>query len=288
MATAPIKLDRPTLGLLAAQWLLFVANFALYFFAARPEGDPREPLHSAAGLPIALHMAMSFVAIHIAFTIWHEAAHSNVSNRKWVNNVVGVLGMIPYVTPYFLQRHVHLQHHKFLNVPQKDPNLIYADGPFWQLPIRYARTIGYTRDMLSEDPRSVAMKISDYSVLALIAGVHLVALYEGVLLDVLLIWAVPLVAAKIVMDWYVNYLPHVGLPADRFLGTRIIDQALLTPVILQHNYHAIHHLWPTIPWHGYPAVFRDKREELERHGVPIERRIVARRWPGDADPELVV
>ncbi len=276
-ARSPIKLDQPTLRLLVIQWLLFGGSFALYFFAAMPPGETRGFLESAAGFPVLVDMGMRFLAIHIAFTIWHEAAHGNVSNRKWVNNVVGVLGMVPYGTPYFLQRHVHLLHHKYLNVPVQDPNLIYADGPFWQLPIRYARTIGFAKQMLREDPRTRSMKISDYSVMAAIAAVHVVALFQGVLLEVLLLWAVPLVFAKIVMDWYVNYLPHVGLPADRFLGTRIIDEGWLSLTLLQHNYHAIHHLWPSIPWHRYKDTFDDRREYLVDHGVPIEPSLFAPR-----------
>jgi len=96
---------------------------------------------------------------------------------------------------------------------------------------------------------------------------------------VLLLWFVPVVIAKVVMDWYINYLPHVGLPADRYQGTRIIDVSWLTPLVLVHNYHAIHHLWPTIPWHRYRAVFKRKLGYLQEHGVPIEHGVFQRRVP---------
>jgi fatty acid desaturase len=75
------------------------------------------------------------------------------------------------------------------------------------------------------------------------------------------------------MDWYVNYLPHAGLPPHRFHGTRIIDVRWLTFALLSHNYHAIHHLWPAIPWHRYRATFTQKLDYLREHGVPIETRI---------------
>ena len=86
--------------------------------------------------------------------------------------------------------------------------------------------------------------------------------------------------AKLVMDWYINYLPHVGLPAHRYQGTRIVDVAWLTPLVLGHNYHAIHHLWPKVPWHRYREVFRERQELLRQHGVPIEHRVFERRFPG--------
>ena len=37
-------------------------------------------------------------------TVWHEAVHGTVSRRQIVNDVIGVLGMLPYMTPYFMQR----------------------------------------------------------------------------------------------------------------------------------------------------------------------------------------
>jgi ring-1,2-phenylacetyl-CoA epoxidase subunit PaaE len=262
MARPPLKLDLHTLLLLLVQWLLFVGNFVVY--ATSPG-------------PLWIHMAISVVAIHLAFTIWHESAHGTVSNRKWLNNAVGIAGMLPYTTPYFLQRFVHLEHHKYLNDPEHDPNQIYADGPLWQLPVRYLRTIGYARRMLSDDPRTPTMRLSDAFFLALVASVYVLAFFQGFLVDLVLLWLVPVVIGKVILDLYVNYLPHVGLPQDRFLGTRIIDTAWLTPLVLGHNYHAVHHLWPTIPWHGYLARYREKGDYLRENGVPIETRLFGRR-----------
>jgi beta-carotene hydroxylase len=76
------------------------------------------------------------------------------------------------------------------------------------------------------------------------------------------------------MDWYINYLPHVGLPAGRFRGTRIIDVPWLTPLVMGHNYHAIHHLWPALPWHRYRGVFVEEKAYLRERGVPIEHRVL--------------
>jgi len=70
------------------------------------------------------------------------------------------------------------------------------------------------------------------------------------------------------------------LPADRFLGTRIVDVPWLTPLVLAHNYHAIHHLWPRIPWHGYRSVFRERLGYLQDHGVPIQHSIRPEPLPG--------
>ena len=267
MAESALKVDHRTLGLLYLQWMLFVGNFVLYWLAP---------------LPLGLHIALGVLAIHLAFTIWHEAAHGTISNRRRLNDVAGILGMFPYMTPYFMQRFIHLDHHKFLNQPEKDPNQIYAAGPFWQLPFRYVRAIAYAKKMLSTDPRSSAMRLSDTAILVGIGLLFLVSLWQGFFMDLLWLWLLPLAIAKIIMDWYVNFLPHAGLPPDRFLGTRIIDVPFLTPWILCHNYHAVHHLWPTIPWHSYMARYRDKIDYLTEHHVPIETRL----WSGRTYPPI--
>jgi len=262
MAQPALKVDVRTLLLLAAQWTLVVVNAVLY--AAHP-------------LPLWAHMGITLLAIHLAFTIWHEAAHGTIANRRWLNDAAGILGMLPYTTPYYMQRHIHLEHHKYLNEEGRDPNLIYAGGPFWQLPVRYFRAFGYAKSVLAQDPRTPRMRRSDTFFLALVAAAFGLALWQGFLLDLVLIWLLPLAAAKVILDWYVNYLPHVGLPPDRFRGTRIIAAPWLTPLILGHNYHAVHHLWPTIPWHSYVARFGEKLAYLRENHVPIEAHLFQRR-----------
>ncbi|MDJ0980864.1 MAG: fatty acid desaturase [Kiloniellales bacterium] len=219
-----------------------------------------------------LHVVVAALAIHLAFTIWHEAVHRNVFRSTWANNVVGVVGMFPYMTPYFMQRWIHLQHHTRLNEID-DPNRIYAQGSFWKLPLRYPQALGYAKKLLDVDPRAPLERRADLALLAAVVAVYAAGAWAGALLDLLLLWFLPVVIAKVVMDWYINYLPHVGLPASRYGGTRVVDVPWFTPLVLGHNYHAIHHLWPTIPWHRYRAVFREKLSDLRRHGVPIEHRV---------------
>lgn len=229
-------------------------------------------LYQAAPLPVWIHVVIAAIGIHMSFTIWHEAAHMNVSSSRRYSDGVGFLGIFPYMAPYFLERWLHLQHHTLLN-QETDPNRIYTEGPFWQIGFRYLRLLQFARERLAEDPRSRAQKNADMAPMLVTVSLFALAAASGMFWDLVLLWLVPLVISKVVMDWYVNYLPHVGLPATRFGGTRIVDVGWFTPLVLCHNYHAIHHLWPDIPWHRYPETFREKRDYLREHGVPVETRL---------------
>jgi len=255
------KPDIPTLLLLAAMYALLVGNAVLYYTA---------PFH-----PIA-HVAIGAIAIHFAFTIWHEAVHGTISRSARLNAAVGVLGMLPYMTPFFFQRCLHLEHHRRLNQPD-DPNFVYTDGPYLTIPFRYPRAIVHAREILPTDPRTRRQRVCDTAISALVLTVVVAAYAEGRLLDFVVLWLAPVVTAKLVMDWYINYLPHRGLEPDDFRGTRITAVAWLTPLVLNHNYHAVHHIWPTVPWHRYREIYRNKLDYLIRNGVPIEHRVTASR-----------
>ena len=269
----PRRTDWLTLALMAAMLALLVGNFALY---------------RRAPLPLAIHILAATAAIHLAFTVWHEAAHSNLSPRRWLNDLVGVVGIFPYMGPFYFEKWIHLQHHARLNRPD-DPNVSYVDGPFWQLPFRYLRVLRYAVEKSREDPRTAREKRIDRASVLTVLALYGIAAWQGALLDLVLLWFVPFVLSKILMDWYINYLPHVGLPPHRFRGTRIVDVPWLTVALLGHNYHAIHHLWPSIPWHRYRATFSEKRAYLDENGVPIEHRVIRRRFAPDrrAEPDSV-
>ena len=248
------SVDVPTLALLAVMYGLLVGNFFAFnenWFA----------------LPV--YMLVAFLAIHLSFTIWHEAAHGNVSKYRWLNNVIGVLGMVPYFAPYFHTRYLHLRHHASLN-DVDDPNRIYLDGAFGNLFARWRREIDFYAAAMKTAPLPLREKLSDVIVSMVTITIVVAGIIMGQWRGVVFLWFVPFLFAKFAVDWYVNYLPHIGLPADRLKGTRIIPTSWLTPLVLCHNYHAVHHLWPQYPWYRYPRIFAKRYYELIANKVPVE------------------
>lgn len=247
-------IEGKTLALMFGMYALFLGNVFLYFW------NPQAAW---------IHVSIGVLAIHMSFTIWHESAHLNVSRYEWLNHFVGVLGIFPYMAPYFSSKWIHLQHHARLNEPD-DPNSIYAERPFWKVPLRYIRGARFVKQLLKKNKFTLGQKLSDMCTSLLVVGTYLCAITTGYGFALLILWLLPFLIAKLIMDWYVNYLPHVDLPADKYRGTRIITAAWLTPLVFAHNYHAIHHFWPRHPWHRYPQIYRRSRGYLIDKGVPIE------------------
>lgn len=247
--------DWKTIGLLALMYLLFLGNAVLFFHSPQPW---------------YIHILISTAAIHCSFTVWHEAVHGTVSKNKKINDACGVLGIFPYMlTPYHMAKWIHLMHHKNLN-QSDDPNSLYVGGPFRFIFIRYFKAIGALKAILKTRTFSKGETLTDRVSQAAVVLIFLAGVLTGNIKALFILWYLPLGIAKIIMDWYINYIPHVGLPPHRYQGTRILDIPWLTPLIFAHNFHAIHHLWPTRPWHEYVSIYTEKKNFLKNQGVPVE------------------
>ena len=218
-----------------------------------------------------LHVLVSVLFLNMSFTVWHEGAHGTVFRARWANDLVGILGTFPLLIPYFMIRKVHHLHHEFTNDPARDPDHWFTEAPFWKLPLRYPRGARQAREkyLASAPPawEPWANRASSVAGLALLA----LLVWRFGFWPVLWVWIVPRLAIMWVHAWYVNYLPHRALPAERYRDTRIFPLAWLDPLMLCHNYHGLHHAWQTVPWHRYARAFRAKEDFLRARGTPIRR-----------------
>lgn len=263
--------DLPTVALLLLMWGALGANLA--WALATPSPSPGQ---------LALHVVVGVLAMNLSFTIWHDGAHGNVFRARWANDVLGVLGSWPVWIPYFLIRRGHQLHHLHANDPDKDPDAWFLDGPIWTLPLRYPAGVARTKRIVKgvELPtwEAWADRAQALALLAAFAALLLVGRWDALVVC----WVLPKGLAMWVHAWYVNVVPHRGLPAERFRDTRIVTARWLSPLMVLHNYHGVHHAWQTVPWHRYPRVLRAKRALLEERGAPIFDSLAAARARSDA------
>lgn len=253
----------PTVG-------LFVAGLGLWFGSGA--------LYIAGVWPWPLSTLLNWGAAFGLFTVLHEASHRTVSTRDWVNVWMGRVSafFLDPLAGFQLFRFVHMQHHRFTNDLEHDPDYFTSHGGKWTLPLRWAtldlKYLRYYLPKLASRPRrEVAEAVVTWLLFAAIAVAAIVAGYGFELLVLLII---PSRLAVLTLGWSFDYLPHHGLHHDKvdqmkLTRNRIGLERLLTPLMLYQNYHLVHHLHPTIPYYSYIRVWRGNEDEYLRREPPL-------------------
>ena len=230
-------------------------------------------------LPEALTVASNAVAIFVMFTVLHDAAHRSVSSIPWVNAALGRAAMV-FVSPamaFPAWSFIHLEHHRWANDPENDPDSFASTAKGWQLPIRWLVMDGpyvafYARNRDAR-PKS---EVAETSLLLVLTLVLMAAtIYTGTFWVLALVYLIPERIALVVLAWWFDWLPHHGLTstqrANRYRATRarVGMEWLFTPLMLSQNYHLVHHLHPSIPFHRYSATWKRNQEAYLERDVAI-------------------
>ena len=115
----------PTLLLLITCITLFVVSTSGYLFG-----------YWGIGWAILVNA----IASYMAFTVGHDASHNALSANKKLNDWCGRIStMLLSPIPFFrMFRYIHMQHHRFANEEDKDPDLYCGRGSKWTLLLRWA------------------------------------------------------------------------------------------------------------------------------------------------------
>lgn len=231
--------------------------------------------HWSGWVTVPMGAAVTF----LMFSVLHEATHHAVSTNTRVNNAFGHLS-VPFVVPWAtfpLVKFIHIEHHRNTNEPMSvDPDTWTSEGPWWQLPLRWA-TIDlwyvafYLRRVRERPVREVATTFAMFTVVvgafvALAVAGHGHALLWGYL--------IPQRFGVMVLAWWFDYLPHHGLTVtqreDKYQATRVRvgGEKVLTPLFVYQNYHLVHHLHPSVPFYRYVRAWRrNEQAYLDRNAA---------------------
>ncbi len=134
------------------------------------------------------------------------------------------------------------------------------------------RYYAYYMPKMSQRPRAELVESAWAIVFFLVTVGGLVAAGFGS--EVLLYWFLPGRIAIVMLVLTFSVLPHVPHEVtqnnDKFRATnvRLGHEWLLSPLLLNQNYHLVHHLYPTVPFYRYLAVWRAK-ERFHRAQHPM-------------------
>ena len=250
----------PTLMLLLAAYALFsVATFAFF----------------TGTLSLGWVMALNSIASYMAFTVAHDATHSAISSNRKVNDWVGRLAILLLEPgPFFLVfRFIHMQHHRFTNDPNKDPDAYSGSGPAWLLPFKWLTLdVVYFKHYLKPNnfqkrPKSEQREFY-FAVLFVISVITAVTL-AGWFTYYLLLFFIPTRIAKLIIVLAFDFLPHhphnVTAKEDPYRATsnRVGLEWALTPLFLYQNYHLVHHLYPAVPFYRNLKIWNARRDHHE-------------------------
>jgi fatty acid desaturase len=248
---------------------LFVIGLATWFGSSA--------LAIAGVWPWPLSVLLNWLAAYLLFTVAHEAAHHTASTHDGLNRWVGRISTF-FVGPigFPVWRFVHMQHHRFVNVADADPDYRQSHSRGWERPLRWLTTdVEYLRfylPRLGTRPRGEKLELV-LTVAVFVVGFVLAAV-AGWLVWFIVLVLLPARLNSLGLGWSFDYLPHCHLRSDRetsrFRSTRnrIGMERLLTPLTLYQNYHLVHHLHAVVPFYRYLAVWRrNERSYLEHDPV---------------------
>lgn len=213
------------------------------------------------------------------FTLLHEACHSTPFRTRWLNVAAAHLGGYVILLPPRWFRYFHFAHHRFTQIPGKDPELASPKPETWGQYLLYVSGIPVWIDHLSTILRHAAGRCADEFVpqgkramvrneaWAMI-GVYLVLLAGSIALGstaLLFIWLIPMALGQPFLRLYLlaehGRCAHVANMLENSRTT--LTNRLVRRLAWNMPYHAEHHSYPTVPFHRLPDLHRLAAEHLK-------------------------
>lgn len=246
----------------------------------------------AAGLgmmPVWAAFIILSVLVYASYTVVHEAVHGSISGKEtsldWLNEGLGHLAAQVLGAPFVAHRKEHIDHHRFTNIADQDPDLPLVSGSLLTvlmgvlrvLPLQTSHYMRAHWIHASRRDRIVLAVEIMVMILWRVAFLVWVGWQVGLLL-LIGASAVGVFITLVFFAWIVHW-PHASV--GRFVDTTtfvfpgVIDD-VVTRLWLYQNYHSVHHLFPRVPFYRYRQVFRRIEGHMEENGAPILRLGTAR------------
>jgi len=208
------------------------------------------------------------ILVVFLFCLVHEAVHKTPFHSAWLNHAAAWGAGLVYLLPPTWFHHFHMDHHRYTQDPERDPELArplpksrwglvwyIAGGPFWISQIRtlLVNAAGGNADTFIPDRDRALVAWEARLFLLAYAGVAAASVALGSLLVVWL-WLVPLLIGQPFMRLYL-LAEHTGCPhvPDMLQNTRTtFTNPLIRYIAWNMPYHIEHHAYPAVPFHQLP------------------------------------
>ncbi len=254
-------------------WLA-VISVAVYFLLIG--------LSAAGWLPMLPAFLVSTYLVYATYTPLHEAVHRNICGRNrgllWLNNLVGYLVATVLGVSFTMHRAAHMAHHRATNVAGEVPDLVTTERSLPAvLSCGSKMVLSEYRDYFtrvfprapSKEQLIVLIEIVSF------VGWRVALAMNGFAMEVLVLAVLANVAGVTLLGFLFAWVVHTPFnETERYRDTSTIllpapIHGLVTRLWLWQNYHAIHHLFPRVPYYRYGSLFDEIRPGMVERGAPI-------------------
>ncbi len=235
-----------------------------------------------AALWLPLGIVAAGVAIAQFASLQHEVLHDHPFRWRRLNEAL-VFPALGLTIPYRRFRDTHLAHHydPILTDPYDDPESNYCDPAVWARLPKIAQTVLRVNNTLL-----------GRIVIGPLVGNALWLVHEALLLwagapGMRKAWVLHLGGLALVALWLASaampvwayllavwfghallkirtFLEHRAHEAHRARTVIIEDRGPLALLFLNNNFHAVHHMHPSVPWYHLPGVYARNRAHYQR------------------------
>lgn len=236
------------------------------------------------------------IALIFLFTLEHECTHRTPFATPALNDWVGRAAGFVLLLPFEWFRYFHLAHHRWTNIPGRDPELAgekpqtraawlwHVSGlPYWGAMAKVTFDLAMGRGAAEYLPAQALPRIRTEARWMLAGyGVALASLSFSP--AVLWLWIVPVLIGQPFLRLYL-LAEHGDCPrvADMFQNTRTtFTTAVVRFLAWNMPYHTEHHVYPSVPFHRLPALHDRIQDELRvtaKGYVAFTRAYLDRRRP---------
>lgn len=217
------------------------------------------------------------ISLTFLFTLEHETTHKTPFANELLNEWIGRACAVVLILPFEWFRYFHLAHHKYTNIPGKDPELenpkpetlgqfLYSVSglPYWRFVVRQIFLNATGRAKAPYIPSRAARRI-------VIEARIMLVIYALILLSLtvssiaLWLWILPMILGQPFLRLYLM-AEHGGCAfvPDMFSNTRtIFTNRIIRFMAWNMPYHAEHHAQPNVPFHKLPDFHRLTKDHLK-------------------------
>lgn len=235
----------------------------------------------------------------IAYAFWlictHDMVHHTLTGWKWFDRWVPYIISYPMMWPHGLYAELHLLHHRWNGTNLKDPERVqwtwehYQQAhPLIQWYVRHQwlidvwvfaglgliiKTLVHGWQLRSHNPRILRNLLIDLTGILLVQGLVLaIVIPRGEGLRYLAVWLLleRMIGGILQTRDHLEHYALWGKAANHqmtqlYTARNIQASALVSWLMGGLNYHAIHHAFPSIPFHHLPEAFDRVQAVLLQH-----------------------